>query len=144
MQLCCSPVLTLSPTGNMICGRNTVVLTLPYIYGLGGREAGNEVSQAMSLLASLSFWRGGAWTDNWVCAHLQWKGPISGFHFSLAFAHSRTWKRSPHNTGDSNSCGSLCIEIMFCSLGSKICFSKLIFPQATRTWAHGPCLLLHL
>lgn len=35
-------------------------------------------------------------------------------------------------------------EIMLCSLGSKICFSRLISPQATGTWAHGPCLLLHL
>lgn len=48
----------------MTSGRDTVLLTFPYIYGMGEREGGKQVSQAMSLLAALFFWLVGAWTDN--------------------------------------------------------------------------------
>lgn len=68
------------------------------------------------------------------CLHIfTERDPFQGSHFSLAFVDSRTWQRSPHITGDVNNC----IEIMLCSLGSKICFPKLIFPQAYKnlsTW----------
>lgn len=131
--------MTLSPTGNMTCGRDTLVLPLPYIYGPGGREAGKEVSQAMSLLASLFFWLGQS-----VCT-----SSLKGTHFRvpilawllLTLGHE---KEVLIILVIPTAVRFFTFEILLCSLGSKICFSKLIFPQDTRTWAHGPCLLSHL
>lgn len=142
-KLCCSPELTLSPTGNVTSGRDTVVLTLPSINGTGGREAGKEVSQAIPLLASLFFLARGYLVRQLSVSTSSLKGthfrvPISAW-LLLTLGHE---KEVPITLVIPTT--ARVIEIMLCSLGSKFCFSKLIFPQVTRTWASGPCLLLHL
>lgn len=118
------PVLTLSPTGSGTSGE-TVVLTLPCIYGTGGREAGKEVSQAVSLLASLFFSNG--------CLNWQLSVCIS----SLKGTHVRVpilaWflltlgleKEVLETLVIPTAARVFAFEIMLCSLGSKICFSKL-------------------
>lgn len=101
----------LSPMGDMTSGRATVLVISSRIYGTGGRGggAGNGVSLAVSLLASLLFCLGGAWAGDCL-----WIPSLKGIHFrfpilALPLLALRHTHKSPCNTGDSNSCKSLCI-----------------------------------
>lgn len=125
LQPCADPF----SQGNGTSGE-TVVLPLPRIYGTGGREAGKEVSQTMSLLTSLFFsWQLSVCTSSLKGTHV--RVPILAWFLLTLGLEKEVLVMLVIPTA----ARLFPFEIMLCSLGSKMCFSKLISPEAAGTRA---------